>query len=169
MSLTPVEVTMINGEQSTWCISTKLGDAHSLPTLRPHADAESIGLLSDDLRLQASLKSMLLSEVSNNATVARKDGVFGVLYYRHFDCAESDLASRKTAANRGRVIRRIQADISSEISLNPRFPEEIGIAIPPTSPDSYNQVALWIFVPHTIVSEDGNWDALDDVIALLME
>lgn len=174
MSHTTTEVTMINGEQSTWNISTNLGNAYLFPIERDvviaaHPDPESLFLLRDDKAMQAVLRSMMLSEVSEHAMVARKDGVFGVLYYRHFDCAESDIGGSKAAPSRGRVVRRILADIGSELSLNPRFPSGIDIAIPAPSPASHNQVALWIFVPQQVFLENGSWDVLEDVISLLME
>lgn len=169
MSLAKIDVTMINGETATWHISKNLGDIYALPRERMQTDPESVKLIKSDPMLMAILRSMLVPEVSDNATVALKDGVFGVLYYRHFDCAESDIGSRKAAPNRGRVIRRILADISSELSLNPRFPNGIDIAIPPPSTETHHQVALWIFVPHTLFVEEGNWDVLDDVVSLLME
>lgn len=169
MSPETIEVTMINGEQSTWRITTKLGNPYQ-PLWKGHPDQESVNLIDSNPLLKAGLTSMLLSEVSDNATVARKDGEFGVLFFRHFDCFESDLWSNKAAPSRGRVIRRIQADIISEIRLNKRFHRGIDIAIPPPSDDSANQVALWIFVPHAVFAgSNGNWDILEDVISLLME
>lgn len=174
MPITTTEVTLITGEQSSWKIVKNLGDAYLFPikhhaTLMVHPDKELLESLISDPGLQAILRAMLLSEVSDHATVARKDGVFGVLYFRHFDCAESDLGSNKAAPSRGRVIRRIQADILSELSLNPRFPNGIDIAIPAPSALTHNQVALWIFVPHDVFSENGKWDVLEDVVSLLME
>lgn len=165
----PIEVTMLNGESSTWRITRNLGNPYQ-PLWKGHPDQESVKLIDNNPLLKAGLTSMLLSEVSDNATVSLKDGEFGVLYFRHFDCNESDLGSNMAAPSRGRVIRRIQADILSEISLTPRFHRGIDIAIPPPSSESANQVALWIFVPHSVfASSNGNWDILEDVISLLME
>ena len=174
MAHTAIEVTTMDGEQTTWNISTKLGDAYLFPirnelAVGRHPHKESLALLTGDPALIATLQSMLISEVSDNATVARKDGVFGVLYFRNFDCAESEIGSYKAAPSRGRVIRRIQADILSEISLNPRFPKDIDIAIPASLASAQHQVTLWIFVPQHVFTESGNWDVLEDVVSLLLE
>lgn len=169
MSLKSIDVITIHGEKSTWRMCMNLGTAYR-PIKADHPDKVTVSLLKNDVRLQTRLTSMMPLEVADMTSIVRKNGTFGVLYRRHFDCAESDLVSVRPVASRRRVIRRIQADLQSELSFNPRFPKSIDIGIPEPHETSHNQVALWIFVPHTVFDEDGvDYDVLEDVIALLME
>lgn len=169
MSLQSIAVTLLNGEKSTWNITHNLGTLHR-PVNALNDDKESVKALRDDPELQASLVTMMWDEVIDMASIARKDGQFGILFVSTFNCVDSNLVSNFSVADRGRVERRVLADIASEVSLNPSIPKsvEFCIADPDAVPD--RQVGLWAFVPvSAMVDNDWDYDLLDDVIALLTE
>lgn len=169
MPLNTIEVTTMGGEKSTWNISLDLGNLHR-HLIGSHEDKESIAILREDTVLHASLVTMMWEGVGDMSSIARKDGDFGVLYRTAFNCEDSAFLSTGPVASRGRVMRRIQADITSEISLNRKFPRQIEFAIPDPELVEHHQVGLWAFVPIGVMHENGfDYDLLDDVVALLLE
>lgn len=169
MPLQPTLVTTLDGEQTTWNISRNLGSL-TRPVNGQNEDKESLRLLIDDENLKGSLMNMMCCQIAENASIARKDGLFGVLFEHSFDCDQSDLVSAVPTADRGRVMRRIQADLLSELKLNPRLPSPIQFCLPDPQYVAHKKVGLWAFVPLSVM-EDSDWDydILDDVVALLIE
>jgi hypothetical protein len=161
-------VTLLNGQSGSWNISRHLGRLHR-PINGLHDDQESIKLLKSNPTLQDQLVSMLWEDVNDFAAIARKDGRFGVLYERHFNCMEANCGSDITLPSRRRVEFRVLADIANEVRINDRL-RSVELAIADPECIRNRMVALWAFVPIDVMIAN-NWDfhLLDEVIDLLIE
>lgn len=167
MSPDSISVTNLKGELSTWNISRNLGKLHR-PINFLCDDKESIGILSQNLELQSALQSMIWEEIAEISSFARKDGIFGVLYERNFDCFESRLSHKTPAATRQRVVRRVLADISGELEFYRKLPENIEFCIPDPMVIKDRKVGLWAFIPINAM-DDSLWDydLIEEVVNLL--
>lgn len=168
MPIETTAVTHINGQPGQWLISRNLGGLYR-PVNGIAEDQEAVSLLKDNQPLQELLVSMIWPEFHEMASIARKDGKFGILFERRFKCSESVCKTGILAANRGRVEHRILADIANEVRLNPKLEcVDLAIADPQAIKDS--MVGLWAFVSVDAM-QAHEWDVefLDEVIALLVE
>jgi hypothetical protein len=164
-----ITVTTLSGDQGFWDISRNLGNFSRTINHRSD-DRKSISLLINDPELHSSLVSMLWAEVADLTSIARKDGNFGVLFQRTFECACSINDSLMPMASRKRVVRRVLADINAELASMPKLPEGIEFAIADPGVIENRRVALWAFVPLSVMDDTAwDYDLLEDVIALLTQ
>jgi hypothetical protein len=126
-------------------------------------------MLQGNPELQDLLVSMIWEDVRDFTSIARKDGRFGVLYERNFNCMEANGGQNLTLAPRHRIEYRVLADIANEVKLNTRL-EAVEIAIADPECVRNQMVGLWVFVPVAAMhANNWNFHLLDEVIALIIE
>jgi hypothetical protein len=161
-------VTHITGQSGHWNISRNLGGLYR-PVNGVAEDQVAVSLLKGDPQLQDLLVSMIWPEVHEMVSIAQKDGKFGVLFERRFNCAESNCKTGILAAHRSRVEHRILADIANEVRLNPRL-QHVDLAIAEPQVINSAMVGLWAFVSvDAMQAHEWDYGLLDEVLALLVE
>lgn len=164
-----IEVLGLDQNLSTWEISTRLGTLKR-PLNPNHEDKRAIAALKLNGELLDELLTMIWEETSQMASISAKDGEFGILFERLFDCAEAFSEVRRTVAPRARVIRRTLCDIRSEIKARKLDLEGVYFGIPDHTFVPEGKVALWAFIPHSkLVSTFYDYDFIDDLVTLITE
>ncbi len=165
----PIEVIELNGQPATWNMSLRLGTLRR-PVRKTHRDKKAVEALMSNPDLIDSLLSMILEETSEMASIAWKDGSFGILFEHTHDCSEAQIESFRIIAPRKRVVRRTLADINGEIEACGYHLDGVSFGIPDPSIMSHKKVVVWAFLPsETLARQEWDHELVDQIVSLLTE
>jgi hypothetical protein len=150
--LPPCKVTLAGGASYAWDIETHLSDFWGDLNREQEVHKPGLAILTLDNALLERLRSCMPGE---RAMMARKDGVFGLLFEEQFASSTSDTPSSGAALGRALpseadVRARLLARISRGIAE--RYPE-VDFALPQTSRVYKGRCAIWTFMPLEIAEK----------------
>lgn len=147
-----VSVTALDGTQKDWMISVNLTDRWG--GINTYASEQKP---LHELLLAPGLLSELREQMTGELTfVARKDGVFGLLFEVEYESIESD--GDELGAKGLKPHAEVAAALLSALQQNAHRFEAAELCIPPAAEICNDRPAVWAFVPNGAMDEDARVD-----------
>jgi len=145
-----ISVTAVDGSTVEWMISPNLTDRWG--EINEYAqDRKPL----HELLSQAELLERLRAEMTDEVTfIARKDGVYGLLFEVEYESIESDSTDdekRPDLKPHDEVVARLITAMQQNAH---RFPSAV-MCVPPADEICNDRPAAWAFVPHGAMHEDA--------------
>lgn len=146
----PISVTAVDGSTVEWLISPNLTDRWG--EINDHAEEKKpLHELVSQPELLEALRDQMTAEVT---FIARKDGVYGLLFEVEYESIESD-GTESGGVSSLKPYDDVVARIITGMQQNAhRFPSVV-MCVPPADEICNDRPAAWAFVPHSAMHEDA--------------
>lgn len=146
----PISVTAVDGSTVEWLISPNLTDRWG--EINDHAEEKKpLHELVSQPELLEALRDQMTAEVT---FIARKDGVYGLLFEVEYESIESDGSDDEKRPDL-KPHDDVVAEMITAMQQNAhRFPSAV-MCVPPVSEICNDRPAVWAFVPNGSMSEDA--------------
>lgn len=150
-----VSVTAVDGSTAEWLVSPNLTDRWG-EINDFDADKKPFHELLSQPELLESLRGQMTGEIT---FIARKDGVYGLLYEVEYESIESD--GQECMTSRLKPYDDVVAAIITSMQQNAhRFPS-VEMCVPPADQVCNDRPAAWAFVPDGALHEDARSELAD--------